>query len=716
MTVSVGIHDGRTKDIDSFLDLKKSVCKGKKDAEQTLQIDDFIFQGMEFNGKLNECLKEWKNFSTCQYVINTLCERIFYSGSGEVLERLYREIETAPVLSEESEELLDTLCDALMQKVEEIGTGELREELAAKYPRDVIRDNLLELQEDFFFDFFAPVLELGLDEINFFLVRVLKRDQLCGYVPKEYLLELAVNVSGKLHVSGTAEVLFELKKYYCSIDSETAEEELPSDNGTRYIAEKTGAGIQELSARGSEFKISDYPEIQRIIKWYKGLERPSRRDREKAYEPLFFRMSVLYHTEIKDYQKLLKAEEVEAKKEGSLSLPITVQYVKAETEAETKIKKETEFYGERCRFHILKDIELPQEDYRQICIHVLPLPENKKYPKPKSKWVPMGAELQIVAGNAERDGKPVVRNVHTANIKDIAPNLNSQKWTRPLWFADPKGKGFVVLDILCGEKLPEGLCFEYSGFCFTPSISKDAKDIRYEHEITFSAYLDVSSIQAERVLRSNKEKTFTFEESWSVTRMEPAMKCVLDVSNTDNYLTAPQDLFTSTFQLCDEKIEINVDEELAKMPDWQLFSEYMYSDRDFDAVSGLDISLGKKIGLDISSVASAWMKDSMITGDPRWFSGLPQHRQRSVVLALLFLIYIKENAEMLITEGKERFVRNFRSYVDRNMEEFRFDGLYLGYPFDCLLVFLLAVCECLDMADTLRVLYKEIVRREDTDE
>ena len=106
----------------------------------------------------------------------------------------------------------------------------------------------------------------------------------------------------------------------------------------------------------------------------------------------------------------------------------------------------------------------------------------------------------------------------------------------------------------------------------------------------------------------------------------------------------------------------------------------------------------------------------MITGDSRWFSGLPQHRQRSAVLALLFLIYIKQNAEILITEGRERFVRNFRSYVDRNMEEFRFDGLYLGYPLDCLLVFLLAVCERLDMADTLRVLYKEIVRREDTDE
>ena len=190
MTVSVGIHDGRTKDIDSFLDLKKSVCKGAEDAEQALQIDDFIFQGREFTGKLNECMEEWKNFSTCQYVINTLCERIYYSGSREALERLYREIETSPVLPEESEELLGTLCDALMQKVEEIGTGELREELAAKYPKDVIRDNLLELQEDFFFGFFAPVLELGLDEINIFVVRVLKRDQLCGYVPREYLTSL----------------------------------------------------------------------------------------------------------------------------------------------------------------------------------------------------------------------------------------------------------------------------------------------------------------------------------------------------------------------------------------------------------------------------------------------------------------------------------------------------------------------------------------------
>lgn len=716
MSVSVGIHDGRTKDIDSFLDLKKSVCKGTKDAEQTLQIDDFIFQGREFNDKLNEYLEEWKNFSTCRYVIKTLCERIFYSGSEEVLKQLYWEIETAPVLSEESEELLSALCDALMQKAEEIGTGELREELAAKYPKDVIRDNLLELQEDFFFDFFAPVLELDLDEINVFLVRVLKRDQLCGYVPREYLLELAVKVSQKLHVSETAEVLFELKKYYSSIDSKAAEEELPADNGTRYIAEKTGAGIQELSAKGSEFKISDYPEIQRIIQWYKGLERPSRRDREKAYETLFSRMFGVYRTEIKDYRKLLKAEEIKVKKKESLSIPITIQYDKARTRDETKIKKETEFYGKRCRFLIPKDIELPQEDYRQIYIHVLPLPENKKYPKPKSKWVPKEAELQIVSGNTERDGKPVVKNVHTANIKDIAPNLNSQKWTRPLWFADPEGKGFVVLDILYGEKLPEGLCFEYNGFRFIPSIPAGDEDTRYEREITVTAYLDVSSIQPEKVLRDNVNKTFTFEESRSVTRMEPAMQCIRRISNGKNHLKAPQELFTPAFRLCEEKIEINVDEEMAKMPAWQLFSEYMYSDRDFDAVSGLDISLSEKIGLDISTAASAWMKDAMVTGNSRWFSGLRQHRQRSVILVLLFLIYIKENAEVLRTEGRERFVRNFRSYVDRNMEKFRFDGLYLGYPLDCLLVFLLTVCNRPDMGDALRVLCKEAVRREDTDE
>ena len=328
----------------------------------------------------------------------------------------------------------------------------------------------------------------------------------------------------------------------------------------------------------------------------------------------------------------------------------------------------------------------------------------------------MGAELQVAAGNAERDGRPVVKNVHTANIKDIAPNLDSRKWTRPLWFDDPEGKGFVVLDILYGEKLPEGLCFEYNGFRFIPSIPAGDEDTRYEREITVAAYLDVSSIQPEMVLRDNVKKIFTFEKSEKITCMEPAMQCIRRISNGKNYMKAPQDLFTSTFRFCEEKIEINVDEELAKMPDWQLFSEYMYSDRDFRAVSGLDISLGKKIGLDISTVASAWMKDSMITGDPRWFSGLPQHRQRSAVLALLFLIYIKENAEMMITEGRERFVRNFRSYVDRNMEKFRFDGLYLGYPLDCLLVFLLAVCERLDMADTLRVLYKEIARREDTDE
>ena len=93
-----------------------------------------------------------------------------------------------------------------------------------------------------------------------------------------------------------------------------------------------------------------------------------------------------------------------------------------------------------------------------------------------------------------------------------------------------------------------------------------------------------------------------------------------------------------------------------------------------------------------------------------------QDRERSGSVVLVFLIYIKEDAQVLRTEGRERFVRNFRSYVDRNMEKFRFDGLYLGYPLDCLLVFLLTVCNRPDMGDALRVLCKEAVRREDTDE
>ena len=100
----------------------------------------------------------------------------------------------------------------------------------------------------------------------------------------------------------------------------------------------------------------------------------------------------------------------------------------------------------------------------------------------------------------------------------------------------------------------------------------------------------------------------------------------------------------------------------------------------------------------------------MVQGDARWFSGLPQHRQRNVVLALLFLVYIKKNCQA-IGLREERFIRNFRGYVERNMGEFRFDGLYLGYPLDCLLMFLLASCDVSDMCDTLRILYKETVKK-----
>lgn len=683
---------------------------------QTLNIDDFIYQGGNVNNKLNTCFRTWKNFPSCRYVLRTVSDRIYYQIDDAELEQLDKERETGVPFSEPSNAILDELCGALMRKAEEAAGGALLRKLEKRYPIESIRANLLELREDFFLEFLAPLLDLSVDEINVFLVRVLKRDQLCNYVAKEYLLWLATVIGEKLRSVMTLEILYELQDCYESIPCEAQKRRISGEDGTRYISGQSDGVLKELEGSLREFRVKDYPGIYELLAWHKSLELPSGRERRTAFETLIQETVKLYHDEIYDYLRVLQTEEVKRSKlrhRESLTIPLTIWYRKAGEEEQargTKIPAETLFIGKNCNYVIKQEVELPQEDYTQIYIHVRPVKENKEIkPLPKTKSLPTNAPLTPVAGNREKNGKPVIKNVRTDNIKNIDTGKDSKLWTKPKWLDDPKGTGFVVMDILAGEEIPEDLCLEYNGYRFVPT---DGFGRKYELQTTVTAYLDVSTISKERAALNKKSRMYIFEETNSITRMRPEMETVLGVSNLGNRMTGPQDMFDEKFQLVTPSVPDSCEIEKRVEP-WKLFADYMYSDTDYGIVSGLDIRMEKKIKLDMEVLDSQWLLDSAVEGDGQWFEGLPLYRQRSVLLVLLFLNYIKINYRTSISK-RERFIRNFRVYAERKMESFRFDGLYLGYPTDCLLMYLLATCDAEDICDTLRVLYKETLRTKGT--
>ena len=86
---------------------------------------------------------------------------------------------------------------------------------------------------------------------------------------------------------------------------------------------------------------------------------------------------------------------------------------------------------------------LPREDYVSVAVHVLPSEENKKQAPPKTKSLPKNVPLEVVAGNFLRNGKPVVRNVHTDVISNIDRSKDSKLWTKPKWTEDPEGRALL---------------------------------------------------------------------------------------------------------------------------------------------------------------------------------------------------------------------------------------------------------------------------------
>lgn len=737
MDYSVGIHGGGTKKLEEIQD---SIREMVKQSNKVLHIDDFIFRGGELNSRFNACFEEWKNFPAYRYTMNTLCLFLGYRGGAadEELERLFSEKEQGIPFSEESEHILRYLTERLIWKIKELRSDSLRKELSEKFSEQKIMDNLLELQQDFFLEFMAPILELNREEVNIFLLRAFKRDELCNYIPDEYLLGLAIDVKEQLKSGTTIEILYELKHYYEIIPPDSWTAAVSDGIGTQYIFDKSDAVLMKIKNEQGIFEIRDYPEISELLEWYKSLKKPSARNRAEAFERLFREVMELYTPEMEDYLRVIQQEKKRRGKvqhREEVSVPVTIWYQNPGKEAKY-IEAGTKFYGANCEYRLEERAELPAKEYVQICVHVVPHPDNSRIPMRGKvpQFLPEHAELKVLSGNTEKKGRPVLKNVrvvpinkvaaeNTANIKAEA-KLNTSNWARPRWTEekDTKRNGFVVMEILAGEKFPEEVCFGYNGFQFLPT---ECVGERFYPKKTITVYVERDTIVSDRVTtgwaqettkegKKIRKKIYVLDGTDSITRMSAKMDEVIRISNQNNRVTAPGEMFErKTFEqgkrlvlrLGEEVLE-DIEEEKKSCTDRDLFRQYMYGQKDYAIVTNLDIEKTRKIGLDMSALSSRWLEDTVIRGDSGWFVSLEEYRQRSVMLVLLFLRYIKKN-DTVVKISRERFIRNFNTYVASRMEELRFDSLYFGYPIDCLLMFLLAACVPEDLCDTLRVIYKE---------
>lgn len=698
-----GRNEIKSGGTEGLKELQSKVAQMIAEAGHTMNIDDFVHENGKLNVQLNECLEKWETFPVCRYIINVLCNICKYDTDEKTLNLLFDEIDAEEGYSESSESILDYLTNYLLEQIDEISDDELSDELSEVYTYDVIRKNLENMEEAFFINFYAPLLNLSPDDIDSYLVRAFKRDSLCNFKPNEFLLGLASDIYDYFGKHSTIEIFCKLMKYYEEVEvTETVKDEKLAAEGTRYIAEKSMEDYGTDSTNSVTFEVENYEKIAELIQWYKALEKPEERDRTELFNAMMKKGYASVDEDMDDYLRILMADK-KLRKQESFSIPVTVWYRSKDGKTEY-IEKGTEFSGEKCLYYLNDRIELTHQEYVTCVIHVTPHPDNAKLTPPQRKTLPTGAVFNVCEGNVEKDGMPVVTNVRTDVIKYIDPKKNSREWTRPKWVEDEEKSSFVVLDVKEGEEIPKNVCFEYEGFKFLPAA--DAFEVDTRSRKTFDIFLDIDSVKMKE-LGEKEGRTYTLDERNSITKMKPNLDFISKISNDSERVVILESVLKD---MKENKVEAGADVHKERMvvSTEELFYEFMYGDKDYIEVIGRDISKTSKMGIDTKNLS--WLKDTIISGDAQWFSSeCSTYKQRAIVMVMHYLIYVTDKDKRLMAKNdRPRFVNDFRVYIDKVMENWKFDGLYLGYPIDCLVMFLIASCQHADLCDTLRALYKEV--------
>ena len=306
--------------------------------------------------------------------------------------------------------------------------------------------------------------------------------------------------------------------------------------------------------------------------------------------------------------------------------------------------------------------------------------------------------------------------------------------------------------ILAGEQLPAGIILAYKEYQFEVLTNvlyllDDCELIKTKNILsenitlaplakTIRVQLDINSVHNARLETSGgKIKRWSIEKKCTSYTIKRENKRIIKITNGNKAVAVP---FENLIKREDGKFEYlagkygnELKPEADKLgfisaeqrEELEMFCNYMYGLDDYQMVTCLDIDNKKSIGLNLSNLNSNWLSDSVIQNCENWFSELTEYQQRNTIIVLLFLQYLKETEiyfnNMKETGGndinnygntrcgfKRDLIELFPGYIGEHLELYRFDDLYLGYPMDCLLLYLLSRCEYEDICDTLRVIYK----------
>ncbi len=461
-----------------FQDMRDELWEILKNTDMRIDLEDILYDGKEQNIKFNQCLRNWVEFPKYKYMVNFLCCYFGLPYSREERKKLFEELDQGRTLSSQSGELMDRLAQNAREQFEETDPPE---KFLEQYDEAYIKKGMIEFNEDFLFDFLAPVLDLPIDQVDVLLTRILNRDKLNYYEPREFLLYLALeyeakNMSGFRAYHKLREIYEELKVvpkgekreqdqktiFIEKLKDMPEREDRKQDQKTIFIKETADQGMRKLKDNWMVLEPEPDAELCEILEWHKSQQIPKKRSRQNEFEKLYLNVKKLYSNEVKDFRRNFEKQKKSSLKDRREQrvFAVTISYDPRMRISlkEGIIEKGIEkggaiFYGEKNKFILHRDTVLSARRRAEEChIHVWALAEEGSE---KNKLLPFDAKLSVLDEELQK----------TAGIENIRTFSSGEKYTgesRPAFLVkNDKGNGYIILDCKFGAEIPAGTLFSY---------------------------------------------------------------------------------------------------------------------------------------------------------------------------------------------------------------------------------------------------------------
>lgn len=677
--------------------------RGEQCTDETINPDLCrILQGYDRQHmRINQLVKEFQEIPAYQYVIRYLFSKMDFSDMAVEPEMFFQEIRQDRIgntgSGQEDFSVLVHRVDfsdgraldsreafqKMVQRVQERFKGcGLPDDFCGE---SYIEELILNLDEKKLLESMVFGLDMTVETVNIFLTKVLKRSELDYYAPEEYLLAIVLNNS-KYDDRPRYPQYISLKKYYEAMEVNLEESVIEPEN-TRSIFDEADISFAEKTELFKGAECTDesiHPKLKEMLARHHLIRKKLRqakngktfefRTADKEFFDLMEKVQRRYNGKISMYKEIQGEMEDSALliQRKSAAGIVRIQY---EPDTEIKLKRGCRFYGLSQKdpknpicFILDQDVLLPARKSIKLILPVRSMTEKPDKAKKKefveNKVFQVKSHIEgIISAKSGDKNKP-----HYYKVSGKKPD-----------------KGTIEIECKPGTVIAKGTRFTYTenGDVYEFESIEDMT-VHTIHDITVCCKLlnehgkvvDDWVRATEYFMEIGKRKTtntnnkstvyYTLAETNTVCHMEPAVDGVIKVWNPK---------------------PINYERENAAVINYQTdkflpFYQYMYGayktdyfDQIFDEVDG--------------SLFGGWFTSTEITYstmNEEQFSKKKSSKKRNDMLTLIFLIYVRECE---LNNELPKYHR-FRKQVNETMQKCRLQRLYLGNPYDCLLVYFLA--------------------------